>query len=580
MDDGLKSPQSRALRALDGLVASDRLETAWAEHLKRRESVVRILCASGVVDEAELLEKVGPRLGLAYARLNPDSVQPEALKKLDAGIATHYGVMPLRIEDGRLAIAASDPFAWEAFDELREIVGMELEIVLATREEIDLVIRKRYGLGADTAAQMAAEEGIELHSAVQSNGDLADETASADASVMKFVNLLLLEAIKAGATDIHIEPYERDLCVRYRVDGFLHETSIPPTMWHFRSAIAARVKIMANLDIAEKRLPQEGRIDVSLGGNDYDLRVSVLPGSYGEAVNLRILPRGAVLIGLEQLGLSRRHLEMLDKLIRRPHGIILVTGPTGSGKTTTLYAALHKINTPEKKILTVEDPIEYDMRGIVQMQVHPRIGFDFARALRSILRHDPNVILVGEVRDRETADIAIRTALTGHLVFTTLHTNDAAGAITRLLDMGIEPFLCSSSILAIMAQRLVRRVCLKCKRELPVDDRVIREMGISLNSAPAAHRTAWEGAGCADCRFTGYRGRTAIHEILLMDDEIREMTLAHVPANQIKAAARRKGMKTLREDGLEKVFSGLTTFQEIARVTQEEEETPREAPAT
>jgi type II secretory ATPase GspE/PulE/Tfp pilus assembly ATPase PilB-like protein len=393
---------------------------------------------------------------------------------------------------------------------------------------------------------------------------------------MKFVNLLLLEAIKAGATDIHIEPYECDLRVRYRVDGFLLETNIPATMWHFRSAIAARVKIMANLDIAEKRLPQEGRIDVSVGGGDYDLRVSVLPGSYGEAVNLRILPRGAVLFSMDHLGLSERHQRILDKLIRRPHGIILVTGPTGSGKTTTLYSALHKINTPEKKILTIEDPIEYDMHGIFQMQVHPKIGFDFARALRSVLRHDPNVILVGEVRDRETADIAIRTALTGHLVFTTLHTNDAAGAITRLLDMGIEPFLCSSSILAIMAQRLVRRVCLKCRREVPVDERLIREMGINPGSLKEG-ASAWEGTGCPECRFTGYHRRIAIHEMLLVDDEIRAMTLARAPANLIKVAARRKGMKTLREDGLEKVFAGVTTFQEIARVTQEEEETSGEA---
>jgi type II secretory ATPase GspE/PulE/Tfp pilus assembly ATPase PilB-like protein len=263
-------------------------------------------------------------------------------------------------------------------------------------------------------------------------------------------------------------------------------------------------------------------------------------------------------------------------LIRRPHGIILVTGPTGSGKTTTLYSALHQINSPEKKILTIEDPIEYDMHGIVQMQVHSKIGFDFARALRSILRHDPNVILVGEVRDRETADIAIRTALTGHLVFTTLHTNDAAGAVTRLLEMGVEPFLCSSSILAIMAQRLVRRICLKCRREIPFDERVVRDLGINSCGHPSAKMT-WEGAGCAECRFTGYRGRIAIHEMMPMDDEIRELTLARAPANAIKAAARRKGMKTLREDGLDKVFSGVTTFQEIARVTLEEEEAAAEA---
>jgi type II secretion system protein E len=560
---------NRALQALARHVSGDRLEAAWEEHLRRREPLVKVLTESDPLLEARLLEDLAGTLGLEYATIRPEEIAPEAIERVGAATATHYGIVPLRSSGEGLVIATDDPFAYETFDELREIVGHEVRIALATRDQIEQAIRKVYGLGAETAAQMASEEGIAVHVATEKNGDLADETASADASVMKFVNLILLEAIKGGATDIHIEPYERDLRVRYRIDGFLHETSIPATMWHFRSAISARLKIMANLDIAEKRLPQEGRIDVSVAGREYDLRVSVLPGSYGEAVNLRVLPRGSVLFGLAELGMNKAHQEKFEALIHKPHGIVLVTGPTGSGKTTTLYAALHRINTPEKKILTIEDPIEYDMHGIIQMQVQPKIGFTFARALRSVLRHDPDVILVGEVRDQETAEIAIRTALTGHLVFTTLHTNDAPGAITRLLDMGIEPFLCSSSIIAIIAQRLVRRVCSHCREEAVLDERAMRELGLPVGAGNG--QKFYFGKGCPACRFTGYHGRTAIHEMLPIDDEIREMALERTPANRIRKVGRAKGMRTLREDGLDKVLSGVTTFQEVARVTQEEE---------
>lgn len=567
---------NRALQALARHVPDERLEAAWEEHLRRREPLVKVLTESDPVLEARLLEELAGTLGIEYAPINPEEIAADVIGRVSAATATHYGIVPVRLEDGRLVVAADDPFAYEAFDELREMVGVEIRLMLATRDQIEQAIRKIYGLGAETAAQMASDEGVAVHVGNEKNGDLADETASADASVMKFVNLILLEAIKGGATDIHIEPYERDLRVRYRIDGFLHETSIPATMWHFRSAIAARLKIMANLDIAEKRLPQEGRIDVSVAGREYDLRVSVLPGSYGEAVNLRVLPRGSVLFGLEELGMNKAHQAQFDALIHKPHGIVLVTGPTGSGKTTTLYAALHRINSPDKKILTIEDPIEYDMHGIIQMQVQSKIGFTFARALRSVLRHDPDVILVGEVRDQETAEIAIRTALTGHLVFTTLHTNDAPGAITRLLDMGIEPFLCSSSVLAIIAQRLVRRVCSHCREEATLDEHALRELGL-LNETKNGHK-CYCGKGCAACRFTGYHGRTGIHEVMPIDDEIREMTLERTPANRIRKYARGKGMRSLREDGLDKVLAGMTTFQEIARVTQEEEGMDRKGP--
>jgi general secretion pathway protein E len=388
-----------------------------------------------------------------------------------------------------------------------------------------------------------------------------------DPSVIKFINQVLSDAIKQRATDIHFEPFEDDLRVRYRIDGVLYEVPCPPTIKHFQASIASRIKVMADLDIAEKRRPQDGRIDVKMDNEVYDLRVSIMPTPFGESIGIRLLPRSSPIVGLDGLGLSRSELDILEKAIEKPYGIILVTGPTGSGKTTTLYSCLSKINSPQRKILTIEDPIEYQLKGITQMQVEPKIGFSFANALRSMLRHDPDVMMVGEIRDMETAELAVRTSLTGHLVFSTLHTNDAAGGITRLLDMNIDSFLVSSSVVLIIAQRLVRMICPHCKVVYKPEPQLLRAFEADTGAATAVYH----GKGCEACRMTGFQGRTGIFEMLIISDEIRELILKKTPSHLIKQKAVSLGMKVLRQSGWEKIKQGATTIEEVLRVTQEEE---------
>jgi type II secretory ATPase GspE/PulE/Tfp pilus assembly ATPase PilB-like protein len=389
-----------------------------------------------------------------------------------------------------------------------------------------------------------------------------------DASIVKFVNQILSEAIKERATDIHLEPFGDELRTRFRIDGVLYEINIPSTIKYFQPAIVSRIKIMSNLNIAQRRLPQDGRMKVKIGEEELDLRISVIPTAFGEAVHIRILSP-QFFLELEKLGLLRENLQLIEEVIKKPHGIIFVTGPTGSGKSTTLYACLARINNTGIKIITIEDPIEYQLRGVNQIQTQHKIGLDFAAGLRHILRHDPDVIMVGEVRDYETAEIAIRSALTGHLVFSTLHTNDAAGAVTRLLDMKMEPFLVSSSLECLIAQRLVRLICPKCKTPVKNKEEFLRQMqDIQFDREKVE---IYEGKGCPDCRFTGYRGRTAIHEILMLTESIREMILQNASSQQIKQKAVAQGMRTLRQDGLRKVIAGLTTLSEVVRVTQQEE---------
>ena len=393
------------------------------------------------------------------------------------------------------------------------------------------------------------------------------EELAHEASVVKFVNQILLEAFQERATDIHIEPFEDELRIRYRIDGILYDVSIPPNVRQFRSAIVSRIKIMANLNITEKRLPQDGRIKVRVGENELDLRISILPTQFGEAVDIRLLSRRDMFLGLEKLGLLTSDMKILESMIKKPHGIILVTGPTGSGKTTSLYACLSKINDSEKKIITIEDPIEYQLRGIAQIQIFPKIGLTFSRGLRSMLRHDPDIMMVGEIRDLETAEIAIRVALTGHLVFSTVHTNDAASTVTRLINMGIEPYLISSSVICIIAQRLVRLVCPYCKKKVAITEDVVNQFESGSDSSSLK---IFEGKGCEACRFTGYRGRTGIYEILVINEKIRELIDHKTAANKIKEKAITLGMRTLRQDGWEKIKMGLTTISEVLRVTQEE----------
>ncbi len=391
-----------------------------------------------------------------------------------------------------------------------------------------------------------------------------------EASVVKFVNQIIWEAFKDRATDIHIEPMEMDLRIRYRVDGVLHETPMPPQLKRFQSSVISRIKVMANMDIAEKRLPQDGRIGVRIRGEEIDVRVSTMPTVYGESVSLRLLMRGGGLITMKDLGLNDHDSSLLKKMISRPHGILLVTGPTGSGKSTSLYAWLHTINSVDKRIMSAEDPIEYEMPGVNQVQMRPEIGLTFANTLRTFLRQDPDVIMVGEIRDRETAEISIRAALTGHLVFSTIHTNDSASTITRLLDMGIEPFLVASSVEGIVAQRLVRGLCKDCRQPVELSDEFLKEHNFPINRL-ATEGPIYEAVGCDECRGNGYKGRTGIFEILPVNDAVRPLIIAHASASDIKSQALKHGMRTLREDGWDKVLAGVTTIDEILRVTEDKD---------
>lgn len=547
------------------IISSEQLEIALKEQKKTNDFLSIILIKLGFTTEEQIWPILSEQLEIDYVKLKEVKIDPEVIKKVPAKIAHHYLLMPIKLSGDILTIALSDPLDIHVLDEVSLMLEVKVKAVLAGEKDILEAIRKYYGVGAETIEQIIDDSGL----AEKTGPKVEDiEELASDASIGKFVNQILLEAYKDRATDIHIEPYEDELKIRYRIDGILYDAKVPDTIKHFQSAIASRVKIMASLNIAEKRLPQDGRIKVRVGDIDLDLRVSFLPTPFGESVVIRILS-SSILYSLEELGLSKSDLEILDSLIKKPHGIIFVTGPTGSGKTTTLYACLTKINKADTKIITIEDPIEYQLSGITQIQVHPRIGLTFAQGLRSMLRHDPDVMMVGEVRDFETAEITIRVALTGHLVFSTLHTNDAASAITRLLDMGIESYLISSSVECFIAQRLVRLICPECKTQVPVKEEMLK--GFDLVNTDLSKLVIYEGKGCEVCKFTGYKGRTAIYEFLVMNDAIREMILQHLPANQIQKKAVSLGMRTLRQDGWEKVLNGITTISEVIRVTQEED---------
>jgi type II secretory ATPase GspE/PulE/Tfp pilus assembly ATPase PilB-like protein len=545
----------------------EQLEVARSEATRQRISVRETILKLGFVTETDLLTAVAARLGMEFLSITPDDIDSNALNAVSANVASHYNIVPVRIADDTLCVATCDPFNQNLKNELELVLdnSHRVELLLATSDAITKAIRKSYGVGAATVEQMVSDEEVDDSRAHEH--DLVEESKAREASVIKLVNQLLADAISDGATDIHIEPYENDIKVRYRVDGMLQDAGIPNTIRFFRDGITSRIKIISALDIAEKRLPQDGRAQVNLAGHKFDLRISILPTRYGEAVNIRILPQSTLISDLPALGMTDDVVKRLTRLIFSPHGIILVTGPTGSGKTTTLYTCMNLLlKHTENKILTIEDPVEYDMPGIVQMQVHPEIGFTFARALRSMLRHDPDIMLVGEIRDLETAETAIRTALTGHLVFSTLHTNDAASAITRLLDMGIEPYLIASSVEAILAQRLVRVICPKCKQPHEPDPEVATAVKslTGLDELPTTYR----GRGCSKCRFTGFHGRTAITELLVLSDSTRDMTISRRHANEIDAQARREGMTSLLLSGLEKAHSGVTTYEEVLRATK------------
>ena len=544
-----------------GLLSQDDFERALREQKRTGEFLGAVLIRLGLVTSEQLLPVLAEQTGMSYIHLSDAQIAADVLAKVPPKFATHYHLIPLAFSDGTLRVAIADPFDVQTIDELKLLLNCEIQPVLANPKEIHEAIQRHYGVGA-SAVERLLDTGIHNTSAPVSV--VEDLTAKADdASVISFVNQLILSAVRDRATDIHIEPFGQILRIRQRIDGIMYEIPVPPDLVKLQQAIVSRIKVMAQLDIAERRLPQDGRIKVRLGAQDLDLRISVLPTSFGESVEIRVLST-EMLFSLEQLGLSADHHALLVQLIQKPHGIMFVTGPTGSGKTTTLYACLCKLNSPNVKILTIEDPIEYQLTGITQLQVHPKIGFSFAQGLRSMLRHDPDIMMVGEVRDPETAEITIRSALTGHLVFSTLHTNDAAGGVTRLLDMGIEPYLVASSVLCFIAQRLVRVICPACCETRPPEPGLREEFGLTGEVPQALHY----GKGCTACKGTGYKGRTAIYEFLLVAEPIQQLILGRASSHEIALAAQRTGqMRTLREDGWQKILQGLTTPQEVLRVT-------------
>jgi type II secretion system protein E len=547
-----------------GLLTAEQLALMLDLQAKTGEYLGTILIQQGLISEPHLMEVLAEQVGLPYVKLADTRLQPEALAKVPPKFASQYRLVPLRFSNGTLEVAIADPFDVRTLDELKLLLHCNVKPVLAGPHDIQDAIQRHYGVGA-VAVERLLDDGQRAETAPTTVEDL---TALADTtSIVSFVNQLIQQAVRDRATDIHIEPYETYMRIRERVDGILYEMSIPPDLVKLHQAVVSRIKVMANLDIAERRLPQDGRMKVRLEGADLDLRVSVLPTSYGEGVDIRILA-SKMLFSLEQLGLAGDQLQILSGLLARPHGIIFVTGPTGSGKTTTLYACLSQLNVPGSKIITIEDPVEYQLPGISQIQVHPKIGLSFAQGLRSMLRHDPDIMMVGEVRDPETAEITIRSALTGHLVFSTLHTNDAAGGVTRLLDMGIEPYLVASSVLCFIAQRLVRVICESCKEPVVPEPSLRQQFGVT--ELPPK---IWKGRGCPACKGAGYKGRTAIYEFLVMNEAVHQLILAHASSHDIARAAQQApsagqaGMRTLRQDGWTRILQGHTTPQEVLRVS-------------
>jgi type II secretion system protein E len=518
----------------------------------------------GMVEDV-FMQRLAAALGWPFLDLGKLTIEDEVRSKISTKIAFQFFVMPVALNNGVLQIAASDPFDAAMMSAVRFDAKMPVSFALATRTEVEKALKKYYGVGAETLDEMGQSDAMDLDIAVDKEITEGDQ----EASVIKFVNQIIWEAFKNRATDIHFEPQEDELRIRNRIDGILHLIPLPPTLKRFQSAIISRIKVMSGMNISEKRLPQDGRINVRIKGEEIDIRVSTVPTVYGESVSLRLLTRGKIFLSLDKLGFAPKDEAMIRDIIIKPHGIFLVTGPTGSGKSTSLYAFLSAINSVHKRIITIEEPVEYELKGINQIAVRSDIGLTFAMGLRHILRQDPNVVMVGEIRDSETADIAIRASLTGHLVFSTLHTNDAPSAFTRLTDMGIEPFLIASSVEAVQAQRLVRTICPQCKTEQHVDHEYLHKVGFPADEIGTAK--FWHGAGCDECRGQGYRGRKGIYELLIVNESIRPLVMNRAPATTIAQLAIQNGMRTLRVDGWNKVKEGITTIEEVLRVTQMEE---------
>ena len=557
---------------LDDLLVDEHLLTpeqlaaareAVSDGTRLDEAIVQL----GLLSEREVLEALAKGLGLRVVSLLDRRIDPEILQAVSSKIIFRQQVLPIERHNGSLTVATRNPFDIFTLDEIHSATGLHVEPVLALGDEIATVIKSHFGVGGETVGELLGQsDRFSLDDVGQAVGEDFDKLAE-EASVVKLVNEILLEAVEQRTSDVHIEPATTGLRIRYRIDGVLQKQALPAQIHRFAPAIVSRLKIMARLNIAEKRLPQDGRIEMRVRGREIDIRVSVIPMALGEGVVLRILDKRGMEFGLRQIGMMEDHYRLWRSLIELPHGILLVTGPTGSGKTTTLYSALQEIATDEIKIITVEDPVEYHFDAIQQIQVQPKIGLTFAAGLRSILRHDPDVILIGEIRDLETAESATQSALTGHLVLSTLHTNDASGAFTRLTDMGVEPFLVASTVEAVMAQRLVRLVCPECKASYQPDPRDLPPDFPHDGDAVTLQR----GAGCPDCRQTGYRGRQGIFELLPVSDPIRELMIQRASSAAIKTQALREGLVTLRQDAWRHLLAGVTTIDEVLRVSKSDE---------
>lgn len=550
-----------------GLVTEHQIEQALEEQKLTGKLLGRIFVDMGVVKEDDILQLLGSRSGFSVAKLKDMKIPKEVIDKVPASVAKIYTVMPISVEGNQLTIAIADPLNVAAFDDLRFTLGMNIKGVVASDEEIKEQIQKSYGSEGETIQDVLGVFGekMELVPSGEEVTDIATlQELASRAPVIKLLNMILLQGVKEKSSDIHFEPFEQDYRIRYRVDGVLYEVARPPK--NLSLGLSSRIKVMANLDIAERRLPQDGRIMVTIEGKSVDLRISTLPTIFGESVVMRVLDRTTVSLSIDEVGMLDETKKKIRSIIQKPNGIFLATGPTGCGKTTTLYGCIREINKIEYKVITTEDPVEYDLKGIIQVPINAKIGLTFAISLRHILRQDPDIIMVGEIRDTETAQIAIQASLTGHLVFSTLHTNDAAGTITRLIDMGVEPFLVTSTLEAVLAQRLVRKICLFCKEEYTPEPELIADLGFKPEEMKT--KKFYRGAGCVKCNNSGYKGRTGIYELLILNEPIRQLVIEKAHTALIKKAAIESGMKTLLDDGLEKVNMGVTTVEEVLKEAQ------------
>lgn len=562
-----------------GLLVPGDVDAARAEADSTGEGVLDTLITKGVINSANVATAKAAQFGVEYVPLGEMKLTDEVIAAVPRHVAKKFNVVPVYKTEMGVVVAIADPSDLDTLDGLRHALNVDVEARVSTPEDIEAALQRYYGGGSGGGGgadrgdlskmiQDITEGEVEVGGISKLGADDSGEVVEADAPIIKLVNTLIVEAFKSRASDIHLEPLAKVFRVRYRIDGVLHEMPSPPK--RLQPSIISRLKIQSNMSIAEKRIPQDGRIQAGVGGKTIDLRVSCLPTVHGESIVMRILDKEGLKLGLSELGFFTDDQQTFERLIGLPDGILLVTGPTGSGKTTTLYSCLNYINRPDRKIITVEDPVEYQLAGINQVQVNETIGFTFASALRSMLRQSPNVVMLGEIRDLETATIAINASLTGHLVFSTLHTNDAPSAVTRLIDIGVKPFLVASSTRALMAQRLVRKICKKCAEPYVPTDTELKALNIDPSTIGSA--TIKKGRGCNDCKKTGYRGRFGIFEVFLIDDEARKLIYEKAPANVLRARAREMGMRTLREDGMRKVLAGMTTPDEVIRATVAEVE--------